>query len=575
MPKHLYDPKSSSMIETSHVQKMPQRFDRGFGEETHEKRFHREADGSDHFKTPTDDMEDSRRRDSRFDRDDKKNNQVPTMTAEELRLKAEAREARAKAKLERPPRTAGVLYRYDESGALERVLTEAEKKEIAEKEEARKVAKENREKQFKLMEKKKFDKFATSKSSASSKEEIIPNPGSAEHVSENADAPRVEKESENPKDTDTQDVPTTSDEGVSASEPHDNDASAPELDLEQLEISSDDARQQSVEFVEVKSKRTISQERKEVKGNTSLIVTPPTPSVPPRVSDKVSQKKSTIEVIPPTEDSSRQVVSNLAPSKPAWQAPQATLEVLGVPSPATASESVPPSVEDIESKIDLEKNEKKDRVKHKERDGSKYRRKKEDETDDQNAQVSRRGTGRVDTSAVNMHLLRNNTTSSRQRSSRPENQEKVHEKEDEKLEVSAKVESMPSTSSAEEKLESQDSKVSEESVDEQPETDTSPSTSGRGRGRGNSRGRGGRRGGLGRREVRFSPRTPDSLQEDGSAENPDDANEPSRASWGSSRGRGRGGGDRESARKGFKARGPPLSRERITRGPPAYSPNPE
>jgi hypothetical protein len=609
-PKHLYDPKSSSMVEPSHLQKAPQRFDRGGYDEVHERTRTHSDKPDEHVK---------RERDPRKDtRDEKKFNQhyVTPAGPEDLKLKAELREARAKAKLERPPRTAGVLYRYDENGALERVLTEAERIDFAEKEEARKVAKDNREKlHSKMMEKKKSEKLAAA-AAAVQNAAAGPNPATVSTTTLTVVPPSLETdvkaETVSVTMTEPQPVATTAQEPEVDTKP--NDADVDQEYLDQLEISSDDARQQSIEFVEVKSKRTISQERKEVKvkeTSSSLSVIPPlpaavvgtttapAPATTRPVTDKPA-KKSTMEVIPPTNDSSRPsaTAAATAPSKPAWQAPQATLEVLGVPSPVPTVTEVASNLRSEESSVDKEgsisktdrsgKREK--RVKGEREPKPSQRRKREDGTEEipseaSSSASSRRGTGRVDTSAAKMHLARNTTTSSRQRhlpasssSSRADGQEKVQAEEGElKSDLPPQVETV---SSGEDKLESpsQDSKEPFESSEDHDDQQQHPEsdglrTSSRGRGGGrvreSSRGRGGGRRG-GRRDARTSGSSP---REGEHSDETADAS--AKSTWErNSRGGSSGGGSRRessSAGRGPKGRGPSLPR----RGPPAQNPNPE
>jgi hypothetical protein len=522
------------MVEPSPTQRGQQRFDRGYGDEQ-EKRFPRTVTDKD-ARFPFSDDVDGKRDLKRVD--DKRPNHFNLVTADEMKLKAEAR---AKAKLNRPPRTAGVLYRYDENGKLERVLSQAEKNEFAEKEESRRTEKELREK-----EKKKLEKIKAA--------HVIAAPTPAEIIDTS-----VEIEQHGVEGEDEVEVP------VNPSEEHELD---PEY-LEQLEISSDDARQLSIEFVEVKSKRAITLEKKDVKVKdpvptslaTTLTTIPPPSATSSRTSEKPS-KKSTIEVIPP-EDSPRPVL------KPAWQAPHATLEVLGVPVAATASspadtspaeESEPNGAGAVSvskpNRFDKRERRGKDRDRDRERDAPKWTRKtRDDGIEEPRSETSRRGTGRVDSSAAKIHLLGNAT--SRHRSSRSEHHEKQQEGES-KQEMT--IASLPSTSAADEKRESQDLKVHSE---DQDGVDAPMGSSTRGRG-GRGRGRGSRRGG---REGRSSGRE---VAADVSPQGGETRSTEHTATRRPSLDERRGG-----RRGGLKERGPPLSRERITRGPPAQNPNPE
>ena len=516
-------------------------------------------------------MRDSRKETTRDERKFNHHYATPSVGPEDLKVKAELKEARAKAKLERPPRTAGVLYRYDENGALERVLTDVEKKELAEKEELRKVAKENREKHLKSVEKKKSEKLAAA-AAATAAVAVASSSAQAPSNESAAVAAEVEPKGESQPELVAQ-------KAAEIDPALENPATDLAKYLDQLEISSDDARQQSIEFVEVKSKRTISQERKEVKGKetSTLFVVPPAAvvstasAVPPR---EKSLKKSTMEVIPPADDSPRPSTSAVvaaAPSKPAWQAPQATLEVLGVPSPAEVTNPHSSDDHSVGKDASLPKTESKfgkREKKVKERDPkSAPRRKREDASEESPTEASsRRGTGRVDTSAAKMHLARNTTTSTRQRqssissasSSRADAQEKVPEEEELKSEISPQI---GAVSSGEDNF---DLKVADSSEDQEEHLEAEglmTSSRGRGRGRESFRGRGGRRGG--RRDARISGPP----QEENSGEAAEGASS-AKSTWARNTrgGRREGGGGR-----GAKGRGPSLPR----RGPPAQNPNPE
>ena len=246
--------------------------------------------------------------------------EVRAAEQEEQRLrddKATAlREARAKEAAEREPRTQGVLYRYNADGELERVLTDAERAEMTARAEARRVAKEA------LREK---------------------GAERAERERKRVAAKKAKKD----------DQPALTAEALSALSGEDKETAAQEeldeyaeLLLEQLDINSDDVLQDSIEFVEVKSRRTISQERKESKAvappdpvrNTSPVVTGRTGpdrenrSQSHKVSRSGARDSPVVEggntaSTPPSHSPSP--VPLPLPAVPAWQAPHSTLVVIG------------------------------------------------------------------------------------------------------------------------------------------------------------------------------------------------------------------------------------------------------
>lgn len=156
-----------------------------------------------------------------------------------------------------------------------------------------------------------------------------------------------------------------------------------------------------------------------------------------------------------------------------------------------------------------------------------------------------------------------------------------------------------------ENITKKDSESSDDSDDNEKPTSTRFRSEGRLRGRDSLRGaRAGRRGGggrglRGRREVRntsnksYDEPKLDSHDIDNDSNTNESDHGPSNVnfsssshnSWGGRSSRGRRGGSsiiRESGRRGggsngngFKGRGPTLSRDRISRGPPAHSSNPE
>jgi hypothetical protein len=262
--------------------------------------------------------------DARRKERERKMQEMRAAEQEEQRAKEERqnamREARAKEAAEREPRTQGVLYRYSTKGDLERVLTEAEKAEAALREESRRLEKELARERNAEREKKK----AALASKRASREEKLTAEALQAHSGEAADG------------------------GTGGTAQLDMDEYVfDEHLLDHLDINSDDILQESIEFVEVKSRRSIAQDKKEkeVTAPTSGPATATGARISPAAvgrgdvraprqaksrstrdgKDDSSPETTGAAEIPPSLPSTLP-----PPAKPAWQTAGSTLVDIGV-----------------------------------------------------------------------------------------------------------------------------------------------------------------------------------------------------------------------------------------------------
>jgi len=339
-PRMLFDHKSGEMVEQSAVSgsntnKPPTvaRRDRGMSESStssdkhkgHSEAAWRNAPSSVNGKAGVKAADEHVTEEQR--RREKRAAEIRAAALEEQRVKEEKanalREARAKERAERAPRTQGVLYRYAEDGTLERVLTEAEKQEYAARDEARRMEKEYIREKHAEKERKKL-------AAKKQRKEKLTAAALAE----------AEKKSE-------QEVVEASSREITMVEM-----------LEKMEISSDDILQQTVEFVEVKSRRTISQEKRDSKGGRGSESSTSGPSQQREgKGDKISSRnkarggkdsQGASQGDSPSSDSPPTVAPAPLPlpTKPAWQAPKSTLVDLGVLPADTKVEDTAPA-EDV------------------------------------------------------------------------------------------------------------------------------------------------------------------------------------------------------------------------------------